>query len=145
VTRFLSLAALAGLLVGLGLGLEANVSGVVLGFYGLTLGALLGVTYLALRRRNGRRSADDLRSGVSRVTRCNFVTTRDAERAHPTSSRNHVSDYLSEVYSSVDEENRDKCGNPIGLLAVADHVLDGVQASLRQTSAVAPGRSSTSP
>ncbi len=53
------LAALAGLLVGLGLGLEANVSGVILGFYGLAVGALLGASYLALHRRERRRGARD--------------------------------------------------------------------------------------
>ncbi|HWC27066.1 MAG TPA: hypothetical protein VG474_10835 [Solirubrobacteraceae bacterium] len=48
------LAAFVGLLVGLGLGLASNVSGVVLGFYGLILGALLaGAASLA---RRGRRS-----------------------------------------------------------------------------------------
>jgi hypothetical protein len=53
------LAAFAGLLVGLGLGLDANVSGVILGFYGLAIGALLGAAYLALHRRNRRRGAND--------------------------------------------------------------------------------------
>lgn len=59
MTRPVWLAAFAGLLVGLGLGLEANVSGVILGFYGLAIGALLGATYLALHRRNRRRGAND--------------------------------------------------------------------------------------
>ncbi|MBA2348970.1 MAG: hypothetical protein H0V81_11815 [Solirubrobacterales bacterium] len=57
--RLVPLAALAGLLVGLGLGLEANVSGVILGFYGLAVGALLGASYLALHRRERRRGARD--------------------------------------------------------------------------------------
>jgi hypothetical protein len=59
VTRLVWPAAFAGLLVGLGLGLEANVSGVVLGFYGLAVGAVLGATYLALHRLNRRRGAND--------------------------------------------------------------------------------------
>ncbi len=42
-------AALAGVLIGLGLGLWANVSGVVLAFYGLVLGTVLGMLVLSLR------------------------------------------------------------------------------------------------
>lgn len=57
--RLLPLAALAGLLVGLGLGIEANVSGLVLGFYGLIVGALVGFAHLALHRRNRRRGANN--------------------------------------------------------------------------------------
>lgn len=44
-------AALAGVLVGLGLGLWTNVSGVVLAFYGLVLGTVLGLLVLSLRGR----------------------------------------------------------------------------------------------
>lgn len=43
--------ALGGVLLGLGLGLWANVSGVVLALYGLVLGAVLGMIALALRSR----------------------------------------------------------------------------------------------
>ena len=52
--RLLSVAALLGLLFGVGLGLEPNVPGVVLGFYGLALGVVLGAVSLALRRRERR-------------------------------------------------------------------------------------------
>ena len=52
--RNLSVAALVGTVVGLGLGLGANVSGVVLAFYGLALGVLLGAAYLEPRRRSRR-------------------------------------------------------------------------------------------
>ena len=52
--RTLSVAALVGMVVGLGLGLGPNVSGVVLAFYGLALGVLLGAAYLELRRRSRR-------------------------------------------------------------------------------------------
>lgn len=43
--------ALGGVLLGLGLGLWTNVSGVVLAFYGLALGAMLGMIALVLRSR----------------------------------------------------------------------------------------------
>ena len=47
----IAVVALAGTLVGLGLGLGTNVSGVVLAFYGLALGALLGTLLVAARGR----------------------------------------------------------------------------------------------
>jgi hypothetical protein len=46
----LATAALAGVLVGLGLRLAANVSGVVLAFYGLALGVLLPALWLTAGR-----------------------------------------------------------------------------------------------
>jgi hypothetical protein len=49
----LAAAAATGALIGLGLGLWSNVSGVVLAFYGLALGTLLGLLVLGARR--GRR------------------------------------------------------------------------------------------
>lgn len=51
--NYLALGALAGVLFGLGLALRANVSGVVLAFYGLVLGALFAA--LLVKRSRDRR------------------------------------------------------------------------------------------
>lgn len=44
-------AALFGVLLGLGLGLAANVSGAVLAFYGLVVGTVAALVTFALKRR----------------------------------------------------------------------------------------------
>ena len=46
----LAFPALVGVLIGLGLGLWSNVSGLVLAFYGLVLGIVLGLLAVGLRR-----------------------------------------------------------------------------------------------
>jgi len=43
-------AAVAGLVIGLGLALQANVSGTVLAFYGLVIATLLAAAYFAAQR-----------------------------------------------------------------------------------------------
>jgi len=52
----MTLGALVGVVLGLGLGLLSNVTGLVLAAYGLVLGVVTAVVALGIRKRRDRRS-----------------------------------------------------------------------------------------